>query len=82
MGISNILMNQNYKASKEDLNWWFRSRNKMILWFMRKFSSNPKSFLEIGCGTGYVLDAIDKAFPSSALYNFSISHSPETNFNK
>jgi SAM-dependent methyltransferase len=55
-------------ASKEDLSWWFRSRNKIILWAMRKFSSNPKSLLEIGCGTGYVLDAINKAFPSSTLH--------------
>lgn len=55
-------------ASKEEMNWWFRSRNKIILWVVKKFSSNLKNFLEIGCGTGYVLKAINQAFPFSALH--------------
>lgn len=43
----------------EEKNFWFRSRNQVILSLFRKFSGiKPVKFLEIGCGTAYVLKAI------------------------
>lgn len=47
----------------EDGSFWFRSRNKLIVWAMKCFFPNARSFLEGGCGTGYVLSAVEKAFP-------------------
>jgi len=55
-------------AAQEDSNWWFRSRNKIIIWAITKYASNPETFLEIGCGTGFVLQGINKTFPDTALY--------------
>lgn len=55
-------------ASQEDNYWWFRSRNKIISWTVSKFLSHPQNFLEIGCGTGYVMKAIRKIYPESKLY--------------
>jgi SAM-dependent methyltransferase len=55
-------------STQEKSSWWFRSRNKIIIWAISKYINEPKSFLEIGCGTGFVLQAISKAFPSAALY--------------
>lgn len=54
-------------AELEDSSFWFRSRNDLILWALRKYCPGFESFLEVGCGTGYVLSAVKKAFPSSQL---------------
>jgi SAM-dependent methyltransferase len=47
---------------QEENNFWFRSRNRIIQFLLKKylFSINNKklSFLEVGCGTGYVLKGL------------------------
>lgn len=48
-------------------NFWFRSRNRLIVWALKKYAPEIQSFLEIGCGTGYVLSGIAKAFPDAEL---------------
>lgn len=54
-------------ASLEKNNFWFKIRNRVIIWAIRKYSSNFTSFLEIGCGTGFVTHAIHHAFPHLKL---------------
>src|SRR3990167_4193172 len=51
----------------EDNHFWFRARNQLILWVLAKFFPRAKCFLEIGCGTGYVISAIQKAFPALSV---------------
>ncbi|OGT06713.1 MAG: hypothetical protein A2103_01100 [Gammaproteobacteria bacterium GWF2_41_13] len=51
----------------ENKNFWFRSRNKLILWALKKYFSHMNHFFEIGCGTGYVLSAIEQFFPGLTL---------------
>lgn len=55
----------------EESNFWFQSRNKVISILIKKYV-NPKNanFLEIGCGTGFVLKMIKEKFP-----NFKITGS-------
>lgn len=48
-------------------NFWFRARNKLIIWALRRYFPQAESFLEIGCGTGFVLSGIREAFPEMAL---------------
>jgi len=55
-------------ASVEGSNWWFLSRNKIIMWAIQKYNANCKDFLEIGCGTGFVLEGIRKSFPDIKLH--------------
>ncbi|MFQ3219018.1 MAG: SAM-dependent methyltransferase [Congregibacter sp.] len=50
-------------ANFEDNNFWFRSRNRLITWALGKYCHNFDSFLEIGCGTGYVLSGVAQVFP-------------------
>jgi SAM-dependent methyltransferase len=45
-------------AALEPTSFWFRGRNKIILWAIDRWFPNGRSFLEVGCGTGYVLSAI------------------------
>ena len=47
----------------EAKNFWFRSRNRLILWALQRYFPKIASFLEMGCGTGFVLAAIEQAFP-------------------
>jgi len=54
-------------AELESGNFWFRIRNKIILWSLHKYSPELKSFLEIGCGTGFVITEISKKFPDAHL---------------
>lgn len=54
-------------AGLEAGNFWFQSRNALILLLLKKHAPAPASFMEIGCGTGFVLSGIASAFPSAAL---------------
>ena len=59
-------------ANVEAGNFWFRSRNTLILHLLKLHSSNLNSLLEIGCGTGFVLSGIASAFPTAALVGAEI----------
>ncbi len=48
-------------------NFWFRSRNRLVIWSLQQYFPNAKSFMEIGCGTGFVLSGIQKALPELSL---------------
>jgi SAM-dependent methyltransferase len=55
-------------AGLEESNFWFRSRNQLILWALRTHcGESVGSYLELGCGTGYVLEAIRRQYPQAAL---------------
>lgn len=54
-------------AALEAQHFWFRARNKLILWALRQYAPSMQSFLEIGCGTGFALSAIEQAFPDAAV---------------
>jgi trans-aconitate methyltransferase len=54
-------------AVLEANNFWFRTRNNIILWSIRKYAPKLTSFLEIGCGTGFVISALAKQFPQARL---------------
>lgn len=54
-------------AELEAKNFWFRARNNIILWSIQKYAPAFRSFLEIGCGTGFVISAIAQRFPHASL---------------
>jgi len=56
----------------EDENFWFRSRNRLLIWALRKYFPQAESLFEIGCGTGYVLSGIQREFPKLRLYGSDI----------
>ena len=59
-------------APLESKNFWFRSRNRLIIWALRRYFPQAENFLEIGCGTGFVLSGIEQAFPHLNLYGSEI----------
>lgn len=54
-------------ARTEASNFWFRARNHLIVDAVRRWFPGRRRFLEIGCGTGFVLAGLAEAFPSMAL---------------
>lgn len=67
-------MNIGYKAhffkelaEVETESFWFHGRNRIIMWSLSKYLPEAESFLEIGCGTGFVISAISKRFPKAKL---------------
>lgn len=59
-------------ARLEAGHFWFRARNRLIIWALEKYCPGFRSFLEIGCGTGYVLSGIANAYPSAQLHGSEI----------
>jgi SAM-dependent methyltransferase len=51
----------------ESGNFWFRARNRLILWALQRHFSGAQNLLEIGCGTGFVLAGIHAARPAMRL---------------
>ncbi len=57
-----------YELSRlEAENFWFRARNQLILWALQTYKPDANNFLEVGCGTGFVLSGIARACPKLAL---------------
>jgi SAM-dependent methyltransferase len=54
-------------AQLEAANFWFRSRNQLVIWALLRYFPQAASFMEIGCGTGFVLSGIQRALPQLAL---------------
>lgn len=52
----------------ESNHWWFRARNEVILWILATKVKPFSKYLEIGCGTGNVLEAVRKAYPHVELH--------------
>ena len=48
-------------------NFWFRARNELIISVLRKYCPSMRTFMELGCGTGFVMSAIAKEFPDAEI---------------
>jgi SAM-dependent methyltransferase len=54
-------------AKVEAGHFWFVARNEMICWLVRRFAAGARRVLEIGCGTGFTLYALQKALPEAQI---------------
>ncbi len=59
-------------AELESSSFWFRARSALIEWAVRRFAPSFSSLLEVGCGTGYVLGSLQRAFPGARLVGSEI----------
>lgn len=54
-------------ARLEAGHFWFESRSRLLIWALRRYFPDARNFLEIGCGTGFVLQGLRSAFPHVRL---------------
>jgi SAM-dependent methyltransferase len=47
--------------------FWFRARNRLIALTLCRYFPNISRFLELGCGTGFVLEGLREALPDLSL---------------
>ncbi len=59
-------------AELEAANFWFKSRNAILIWALKTYAQTFGSFLEIGCGTAFALSGIAAAFPNVKLFGSEI----------
>lgn len=48
-------------ATLEDQHFWFVARNELICGLIRKFFPQAMTFMEVGCGTGFVLRQVARS---------------------
>ena len=53
--------------AREASSFWFQGRNDILSWVIGRFVRPRARFLEIGCGTGFVLSRLRRDFPETAL---------------
>ena len=54
-------------AEREAQYFWFRARNRLLQWAFARYTGHSGSYLEIGCGTGFVLQGIAESHPQWSL---------------
>jgi SAM-dependent methyltransferase len=73
----------------EGANFWFRARNRLIEWTLRRHFPDASRFLEVGCGTGFVLSGVRQALPQAELHaselhlaglRFALERHPDVRF--
>ena len=55
-------------AGLETNNFWFVARNRLIRWLAQSYLPTNGSYLEVGCGTGFVLQMLHKTFSNWKIY--------------
>lgn len=54
-------------VAREPGHFWFESRNRLLQWAIGRYAGDAANYLEIGCGTGFVLAGVASAFPRMRL---------------
>jgi SAM-dependent methyltransferase len=54
-------------AALEPESFWFRARNRLIVWAVAEYFPAARTLLEVGCGTGFVLAGLAHSRPQLAL---------------
>jgi SAM-dependent methyltransferase len=54
-------------AEIEPGHFWFESRNRLLIWALHRYFRQVRDFLEIGCGTGFVLSGLHRENPELIL---------------
>lgn len=54
-------------ARLEAGHFWFESRNDVVAWAIDRFHPGMRNFMEVGCGTGFVLSFLSSRYPDARI---------------
>jgi SAM-dependent methyltransferase len=54
-------------AGAEPGHFWFEERRRLIVWALKRYFPQARSFCDMGCGTGFVLAGIARQIPALDL---------------
>ncbi|MFN8458350.1 MAG: class I SAM-dependent methyltransferase [Anaerolineae bacterium] len=54
-------------AEIEAGHFWFEARNQLLIWSLQRYFPQARNFLEIGCGTGFVLSGLKREYSHLVL---------------
>jgi SAM-dependent methyltransferase len=54
-------------VAAESWHFWFRARRALVAWMIARTFPRLGSLLEVGCGTGFLLEDLRERFPGAAL---------------
>lgn len=61
-----------FLAGVEPSSFWFRSRRALVVAFLGRYFPAARTFLEIDCGTGFLLEGVRRAFPDLAAFGADV----------
>jgi SAM-dependent methyltransferase len=56
-----------YLEPMQERSFWYRGRNRIIQSLVARYCSGAESFLEVGCGSGFVLSGLRAVLPKARL---------------
>lgn len=51
----------------ERWHFWFQARRRLVTWALRRYFPGMRSLLDVGCGTGFMLEGLQGDLPDVAL---------------
>jgi SAM-dependent methyltransferase len=54
-------------TAAEPWHFWFQARRELILWAVRRYFAAARRVLDLGCGTGFILEGLERTRPGATL---------------
>src|SRR4051794_26138234 len=52
----------------EAWHFWFQARRRLIAWSVRRYFPGAQRMLDLGCGTGFILDGLRRQFTGARVF--------------
>jgi SAM-dependent methyltransferase len=54
-------------TAAEERHFWFRTRQRLVVWALGRYFRAARRLIEIGCGSGFVLDGVRRSYPELSI---------------
>src|SRR5688572_29411112 len=60
----------------ESWHFWFQTRRRLIAWVTTKYCPDAASVLDVGCGTGFIVEALRTRHPRAVVVGCDLQQAP------